>query len=139
MYLYILIYTNYEYRWIFLFFFTLKDKIQPHYVKSENKILHNRIKNKKKKKRKKTKKRAIPLNRRITSDLGQQRNGCLSVSVSSGVGAVKRILLGCPAINFAGFRRTGQKNRPRDSWNREPISDLALFSKPLFSARCRSN
>lgn len=65
----------------FCFFFTLKDKIQPHYVKSENKILHNRMKNKKKKKRKKTKKRAIPLNRRITSDLGQQRNGCLSVSV----------------------------------------------------------
>lgn len=112
MYLYILIYTNYEY---FCFFFTLKDKIQPHYVKSENKILHNRIKNKKRRKEKRQKKRAIPLNRRITSDLGQQRNGCLSVSVSSGVGAVKRILLGCPAINFAGFRRTGQKNRPRDS------------------------
>lgn len=90
-------------------------------------------------KKKKRKKRAILLNRRITSDLGQQRNEWLSVSVSSGVGAVKRILLGCPAINFAGFRRTGQKNRPRDSWNREPISDLALFSKPLFSARCRSN
>lgn len=90
-------------------------------------------------KKKKRKERAILLNRRITSDLGQQRNEWLSVSVSSGVGAVKRILLGCPAINFAGFRRTGQKNRPRDSWNREPISDLALFSKPLFSARCRSN
>lgn len=107
-------------------------------------IRHNRSEKKREERRgrlkkKKRKERAILLNRRITSDLGQQRNEWLSVSVSSGVGAVKRILLGCPAINFAGFRRTGQKNRPRDSWNREPISDLALFSKPLFSARCRSN
>lgn len=58
MYLYILIYTNYEY---FCFFFTLKDKIQPHYVKSENKILHNRIKNKKKEEKKKDKKKSDPL------------------------------------------------------------------------------
>lgn len=57
MYLYILIYTNYEY---FCFFFTLKDKIQPHYVKSENKILHNRIKNKKRRKEKRQKKERSP-------------------------------------------------------------------------------